>query len=199
MGYTEEKKQQKQDAKEQAEKARVQQVFEEFFDQNRNIVRCEANEKLLRLFFGEDTENISLQTLNDALAHTSVNQQLARQRESVERENLVRYILGHRSMSPETATHERARLLNERLTHIDTVRTIADNIRRKRELAALSADELKVVARGPANHGFMEVPVMYRSKIMLLDLANTDLPAFKRLVQRCGKAAIDVLLQAPEE
>jgi hypothetical protein len=201
MGYTEEKKQQKQDAKEQAEKARVAEAFRQFFDMNRDrgIIDCMANESILRAFFGDETDNISLQTLNDAVQHTSVSQQLARQSEHVEREKLVRYILSNRTMSPDTEKHERARLLNEKLTHIDTVRTIADNIKRKRELAALSTDELKAVARGPEPNKFMDVPPYFRTRNTLIDCANTDLPLFKRLIQKCGRAAIDAILQAPEE
>ncbi len=193
MTYQEEKKDQRNKEKELAEKARVEQAFADFFDQNREVINCIANISVLTSFFEGDTSQITAQKLQDALDYTSVNQHLAKQSEYVERQKLVNYIIANRTMSPETEKHERARLLSD-LTHISTVRTIADNIRRKRELAALSTDQLKAVARGPAKDGYMEVPIMYRSKIMLLDLASTDLPAFKRLLARTRPGAIDAIL-----
>jgi nicotinamide mononucleotide adenylyltransferase len=199
MGYVEEKQQQKKELKAQAEAARVANAFQEFFDQNRDIVNCMANEKILRQFFGEDTENISVQTLKDAVEYTSVSQQLARQTEYVERQTLVRYILSNRTMSPETEKHERARLLNEKLTSLDTVREIAGNVRRKKELSKLPVQELKTLARGPEKSWLHPVPPLYQSRSMLLSLASENIQDFRLLVRRCGQAAIDAILAQRDE
>src|ERR1700674_1947044 len=199
MGYVEEKQQQKKELKAQAEATRVAEAFRQFFDMNRDIINCMANVSVWKAFFEDDTSNISLQTLNDAVEHTSVSQQLARQSEYVERQKLVKYILENRRMSPDTEKHERARLLNEKLTSLDTVREIAGNVQRKRELSQLPTNELKTLARGPEKSWLHPVPPLYQNRSMLLSLASENIQDFRLLVRRCGQAAIDAILAQRDE
>jgi hypothetical protein len=196
--YQQEHKAAKDELQQENESARQAQVLYEFMRAHPEIIPCEANLHLLKAWFGNLPEDISKATLGESIQHPKLRAQLAFQGEAQEREKLVDYIIENRQMSPDTSKHERARLLNQKLTTIETVRTIAENIQRKRELSQLPKKELQALARGPERQKFQEVPPLYQNRSMLYDLANTDLDGFKSLLRRCGKAQIDAILQQSE-
>jgi hypothetical protein len=123
--------------------------------------------------------------------------------ENDERKELVDFILTHRKYTPEGRRAEKARFLNAKVTHIGTLRQIKENILEARRLSALDRSELKQEVRDNAaavhgTPGYMPVPELYKTRSMLISLANENVSEFRSLVRRCGQAAIDAILQTPE-
>jgi hypothetical protein len=200
MSYKTEIEKQQQDIAAATSHADEAAAFFEFYSKNRpeGLISCEANTKLLRDWMGDI--KITAQSLQDAYENTSVNQQLAHQRsEGLERRDLVNFIIENRKMQPETEKAERERLMNPRLTAIETVRMIADRVKNRREMETKSVDELReIVKAGQPQTGFQEVPEQYRTKSALLRLANQNITLYKRLMQQCGRAALDAIIQRAE-
>src|ERR1700694_2670062 len=170
MTYKETHDAEKAEIRVRQEELRIIEVFYNFVKAHPEIVSCEANRAILRHYFAGSEKDISAGTLEEALGHPALRARLAFQTPYKERLKLVDYIMSNRQMQPDTAKHERSRFMNEKLTAIETVRDVADNIKRKRELESKTVPELKSIVKGEPQSQWKPIPALYRSKNMLLSL-----------------------------
>jgi hypothetical protein len=106
--------------------------------------------------------------------------------EMEQREALVNFVISNRQMSPQTAREERKRLMSPRLTSIETVRTIAENVKNRRRLEALPPADLKSLAAGQrATQPELPENISREQILHLLDAAQ-----LKHIIARYGADAV---------
>ena len=206
--YQEDIKVREKKLREQAEAVRIYN----FYCQHPEIVSCDANNQIIKSFF--EGSKITEQSLEDALRHTSLLQQLATQtrtdakarileEEAEERKELARFIIENRAWAtPDSKAGELARFLNPKATNIETLRQIKSNILQRRALQEKSIPELQEIAKGEQPSRWRPVPKIYRTRAMMLSLVNsTDIDGvaeFKKLLRLCGNDAIQAILNQPD-
>ena len=188
--YAAEAKRLKHELRDEEQRAEDSRQLYEFFKRHRDVVACDANRSVLLSYFGEDP--LTEQALEDSLQHPKLRERLAFVTESVDREMLEQSIIEllRPAGSDNAITGMQASF---KWKSNEELHQIFEELQRKQQMRARSTQELREMVRRPLP-GMQEVPVLYRSRNMLIALANENPSEFRSLMKRCGTEALNRIL-----
>jgi hypothetical protein len=160
------------------------------YQRRRDIIPCDANSSIILTYFNGVT--LDQEKLDEALQHDELLNQLARHQTDQDlRDRLIEEIEELVQGSPQARQHVIASLKYKSSEEIAEQR---DELKRRQAIREILKDELKVMARGVQSSQFIEIPALYRSRSMLLALANDNVAEFRSLVKRFGEVQINKIL-----
>jgi hypothetical protein len=166
-------------------------VLDMFFQVHREFVDCTAARKFIVNYF--EGEPLTPQLLEDAVQHTSLYQTLPKQTEEDDRETLEKAIteLLSGGGSKSAVDHETAKFKWKSIEELVEWRDRLVEVKRAREA---TPEQLRAIIKPTPPSRFKPLPDSYKNRNILLDLINTDVAGFKKLVVDCGSDQINDVL-----
>jgi hypothetical protein len=165
-----------------------------FCERHSEVIDCDANFSLIKRYLAD--ADIDEANLEAAYEHTGLRQQLAKQTREENRaavQEKIVALLG--ASSPGTIAHEKAKWpyksteeLREKLKQLEV----------KRDMQSKTPEQLRAIVKTAPPSRWKPMPECYKSRAMLMDLINTDVPGFKNLVKNCGSEQINAVLNRRE-
>jgi hypothetical protein len=165
-----------------------------FFSTHRDILDCMATRHAVYQFF--DGEPLTTQALEDAM-HTSLYQMLPKQTPEQERDKLESAITDLLSGggSPSAVEHEVRKF---KFKSVEELVEWRDKLVRIKQARESSPEQLRALIKTALPLRWKPLPECYRSRAMLMDLVNTDVPRFKKLLAASGPDQINAVLNRRE-
>ena len=192
MRYFKEEIQARRDIeREELLKQQNETVLWQFFTVHREFKDCMAARRLIDTFF--EGAQLSAQLLEDAILATSLYQMLPKQTPEDDREKLQEAItvLLTGGGSPTSVEHEVRKFPYKTTEELVAWRDRLVEVKRARQ--ATSSELRQLIKTAPPSR-WKPLPECYRSRSVLLDLINIDVPGFKKLLASVGSDQINAVL-----